>query len=228
MIKIFSIIPARGGSKGIVKKNITILFGKPLIHYSINASLGTNEISKTIVSTDDLDITNKVLNYKIDLVERPNELADDKTTLLPVISHVFNVKPELKDFDYFILLQPTSPLRTSWHISEAISLLIKKEAISLISVVEAKKSPYKSFIIDKDGLLNGLIDNLYPFQSRQYLPPTYYPNGAIYIQNVKEFLNTNSLFSKKTIPYIMDVEDSIDIDTLDDLAIAENLIMGKK
>lgn len=224
MYRFFSIIPARGGSKGIIKKNLTLLAGKPLIYYTIQSSIFCEPIDKTIVTTDDHKIREYALGFDLKVISRPNRLADDKSTLLPVITHVFEVFSELKDYDYFILLQPTSPLRTEKHIRQALNLLEQKKATTLISVTKAHNSPLKSFVFNKKGYLQGLVNNEYPFMSRQELPQTYYPNGAIYIQNVKEFLKTGNLFSNKTIPFIMNDQDSIDIDTIEDLVKAEKAI----
>jgi CMP-N,N'-diacetyllegionaminic acid synthase len=221
---IIAIIPARSNSKRIKNKNITLLNGKPLINYTIDASLSCKSVSKTIISTDNPEIIESLKVENIDIYKRPASLAQDETTLMPVIKDVLDSTKNINSFDYFVLLQPTSPIRTSKHIQEAINFIIHENADSLISVVKVEKNPLKAFMIDKKGILHGVVNNSYPFASAQFLPKCYYPNGAIYIKRISTFLKDNSFIDKTTIPYLMDAKDSIDIDTYSDLKLAEKIL----
>jgi len=216
MMKVLAIIPARGGSKGIPKKNIINFRGKPLIQWTIEAALNSTSISNVIVSSDSDEILQIAENNKgVFTIKRPKELADDSSKTEPVITHVLeNLKEE---FDYLILLQPTSPLRNSQDIDAAFGKFISSKSDSLISVCELEHHPYKSFKINKNGYLQGIINNDFPFYPRQELPNVFRANGAIYIIKVKEFLKNNSLLTKKTTHFEMDKESSLDIDSIEDL-----------
>jgi len=218
MTKILAIIPARGGSKELPRKNIIDLNGKPLIAWTIEASLKSKYISKTIVTSEDDEILNISKQYKANTIKRPFELSCDTTATEPVIKHTINkLKENNEEFDYLILLQPTSPLRDVKDIDNAFNIFFKSDATSLISVQEIDNKILKAFKTNKDGFMEGISNNRYPFQRRQELPKTYLSNGAIYIIKINEFLKNNSLFTEKTISYIMDEISSIDIDNKDDL-----------
>ncbi len=223
--KILAIIPARGGSKGLPRKNIIDLAGKPLIAWTIEASLNSKYISKTIVSSDDDEILNISRQYNSNIIKRPFELALDTTASAPVLKQVIEeLKKEKKQFDYLILLQPTSPLRDVKNIDEAFDVFFKSEATALISVCEVDNKILKAFKENKDGFIEGVSNNKYPFMRRQDLPNTYLSNGAIYIIKVEEFEKNNNLFTDKTISFIMNEVQSLDIDTYADLKKVENII----
>lgn len=215
---IISIIPARGGSKGLPRKNIIDLAGKPLIAWTIEASLNSKYITKTIVSSDNDEILNISEQYNADILKRPNELALDTTASEPVVRDVIEtLKKENKEFDYLVLLQPTSPLRDTQNIDDTFDSLFQSEATALISVCEVDNKILKAFKSNSNGFIEGVSNNKYPFMRRQDLPKTYLSNGAIYIIKVDEFLKNNSFFTDKTISYLMDEMKSTDIDTYEDL-----------
>jgi CMP-N-acetylneuraminic acid synthetase len=223
-MKVLAIIPARGGSKGIPKKNLIDVAGKPLVAWAIEAALKSDAISTIVVTSDSKEILEFSSTYKnVRCLERPEHLSKDSSLTEPVISHVLK-NLNHTDYDYLILLQPTSPLRTTDDINAAISLLSTSEATSLISVTEPSHHPLKSFIKDEKGYLKGLVNNEFPFMPRQELPEVFQPNGAIYIVEVAEFLKINKLFTEKTIAYKMSTEKSIDIDTLEDIIKIESII----
>jgi N-acylneuraminate cytidylyltransferase len=216
-MKVIAIIPARGGSKGILKKNLVNFLGKPLLEWSIEAALNSKYITEVVVSSDDEDILRISQKYmNVISIKRPEELAQDTSRTEPVLAHVIEC---LKDtmFDYLILLQPTSPLRKSDDIDEAFNKLLASPANSLISVCSNDYHPYKSLRINNQGFLEGIINNEYPFLPRQELPQTYSANGAIYIIKVKEFIKNHSLITSKTLHFKMSVERSLDIDSKIDL-----------
>ncbi|MCT7556042.1 acylneuraminate cytidylyltransferase family protein [Aliarcobacter butzleri] len=216
-MKIVSIIPARGGSKGLPGKNIIDLAGKPLIAWTIEASLKSKYITKTIVSSDDNNILEISKKFGVETIKRPNELALDTTPTEPVIEHVLKSLENIEQYDYLILLQPTSPLRDEKDIDSAIKLLIQKKVSALISTKEIDNKILKAFKNNENGYLEGISNNIYPFMRRQDLPKVFMPNGAIYIIKIDEFLKTKILFTDKTISFEMSEEKSFDIDTKEDL-----------
>jgi len=216
-MKILAVIPARGGSKGIPQKNLLNVAGKPLIAWTIESAINSKFIDTIIVSSENDKILDFSKNYThVKCIERPLNLAADNSPTEPVLSHVLN-NINSEEYEYLILLQPTSPLRNGKDIDDAITTIIDSEATSLISVTQPQHHPLKSFIKDEKGFLKGLVNNQYPFMPRQELPEVYQPNGAIYIVKIEEFLKTNTLFTEKTIEYIMSLEKSIDVDSLDDV-----------
>lgn len=216
-MKVIAIIPARGGSKGIPKKNLVNFLGKPLLQWSIEAALNSKYITDVVVSSDDDDILRISQKHKnVIPIKRPKELAIDTSRTEPVLTHVIE-SLKGRTFDYLILLQPTSPLRKSDDIDEAFNKLLASYANSLISVCSNDYHPYKSLRINDKGFLEGIINNEYPFLPRQELPQTYSANGAIYIIKVKEFIKNYSLITSKTLHFKMSIERSLDIDSKIDL-----------
>lgn len=219
------IIPARGGSKGIPRKNIRSMNGKPLISHTIRAALCSESIDKVVVSSEDQEILQISSEYGADVISRPEELATDTASAELLIKHVLESEKEKGIvYRYAILLQPTSPLRNSLHIDEAIKKFNEQGAASMISVVEYEYTPFKCFTIDSDDTLHGLYNNITPFMNRQNLPKCYLSNGAIYIFSAEEFLKNLSFYQEKCVPFIMNREESIDIDTLSDLEAAESVM----
>lgn len=215
-MKVLAIIPARGGSKGIPKKNLVNFRGKPLMQWSIDAAKKSKHITDIVVTSDDFEILEYAgKSEEVICLKRPIELAKDHSRTEPVLVHVLeNLR---KKYDFLILLQPTSPLRTAEDIDNSFLSLLNSKANALISVCNLEQHPYKSFKVDKNGFLQGIINNDYPFYPRQKLPQVYKPNGAIYIISIFEFLKNNRLFTEKTIHFKMSKEKSLDIDTLKDL-----------
>lgn len=223
-MNIISIIPARGGSKGIPRKNIRLINGKPLIYYSIDASTSCDLISETYVSTEDAEIAEYSNIYGADVIERPAELAGDESSSIDVILHVLDYLESNDNLpDAFVLLQPTSPLRTSKDIENAINLFVENDCDSLVSVCELDHHALLNFSLKGDYLIQNTDERF--FSSRRQDMPTYYTlNGAIYI-TTPEFIRKNrSFYADKTIPYVMDKERSIDVDTPLDLKIVEFLL----
>jgi len=223
--KVLGIIPARGGSKGLPKKNIVALNGQPLIAYSINAGLHSKYIDAVLVSSNDLDILQIAEKYNAEVLVRPNELATDSASIHQVIAHAIESVNSLgREFDLAILLQPTSPLRTTKHIDDAFEHLKKFDTMSLISVYIPEKSPYKCFVLGESGYLKGFVNNDVPFKNRQELPEVFMPNGAIYIFSIKDFLRNNRIPVENAIPFIMSERESIDIDIQEDIDMAEKIL----
>lgn len=222
-MKIVAIIPARGGSKGIPMKNLVQVSGKPLINWSIEAGLDSKYVTDVVVSSDHEDILANALTYEqVIAIQRPKELAQDNSPTSPVLEHALKeLEKAGKIYDYLILLQATSPLRTAVDVDQAFEKLQISEASALISVTEPEHSPLKSFVINEKGYMEGIVNNDFPFMPRQVLPKTYQSNGAIYIIETKAFLRDKSLFTNKTVAYTMPADKSIDIDYIRDIKQVE-------
>lgn len=222
MGSVLGIIPARGGSKGIPRKNITSLNNRPLIDYTIDASLGSDRIDRTVVSTDDEEIADTAANAGADVpFMRPASLAEDDTPSEPVVTHTLNELSE--GFEALVLLQPTSPLRTSTHVDEAIACYQSMGATSLISVFEDHSYRWREM---DDGAEQ--INYGGERKRRQEKTSEYVENGAIYMTDVAAFLRTESFTTGRTELYQMDELDSIDIDEPIDMRLAELLLQERR
>lgn len=218
------IIPARGGSKGLPKKNIKPFLGKPLIHYSIEYARLFVSDENICLTTDDKDIIAcaKELGLKVPFI-RPAYLATDNTDTFSVLKHAFQYysKKYQNKFEVIVLLQPTSPFREKYHFEEAINLYSRNIEM-VVSVCEAKSSPYFTlFEEDMDGLLK-ICKGDGTFARRQDVPITYEFNGSIYLIN-PHVLITKTSFREvtKRVKYVMDDYFAVDIDTIDDWNYAE-------
>lgn len=216
-----AIIPARGGSKRLPRKNILDLCGKPLIAWSIEACLNSKYLDKVVVSSDDDEILTISQTYGCDILKRPNELATDTSPNFEPLSHAISCFP---NFDYFLMIQPTSPLRQSWHIDEAIEYLFAKKADAIISVCEAEHSPLWSNSLPNDLNMSEFLPEIATGKRSQDLPKFYRLNGAIHMCDTNIFLDTKTFFLKdKVYAYIMDKKYSVDIDDELDFKFAEVL-----
>ena len=232
-MNILSIIPARYGSKGVKKKNIKLINGKPLIYYTIKESLKSKFINKTIVSTDNPEIQKISLKYGADCpFLRPKEISGDNIPMIPVVKHVVKKLKEIDNYTphYIVILQPTSPLRNYNHIDECITKLIAKKAHSIVSVTKVPhtSTPYSSMTLQKNGYLKSNYKTNELNNLRQIKPTFYYRNGAIYMVKNKTLMTRDSLYGSKILPYEMDKNVSIDIDDETDFLMAEILLKRKK
>lgn len=226
--KIIAIIPARGGSKGIPKKNIKILAGKPLIAYTIEQALKSKFLNRVIVSTDDKEIAEISKKYGAEIIKRPENLATDRAKITDVIFHLLGVlKKEKYIPEIIVSLQPTSPLRTVNDIDRAIEIFLKNKCKSVISVCESGHSFYWSFKIEKK-YLKPIFEWRRLNQQKQDLPKVYIPNGAIYISTPKSLFKYRSFYCRKILPYPMREERSVDIDNEVDFKLAEILMKNYK
>jgi len=218
--KIICLIPARGGSKGIKLKNIKIFAGEPLIGHTIKAAINSKLIDNIYVSTDNEDIAEISLNYGVEVIKRPKELARDETKTIEVVLDFINKINIDSEENIIILLQPTSPLRKTKDIDDAIKIYLENKCESVISVNKINHSPLWSFNL-VEGYLKPFFKQEYLEQRRQELPILFAPNGAIYISSPKILRKYLSFFGSKIIPYIMPFENSIDIDSEEDFELAE-------
>ncbi len=219
MPKVFALLPARGGSKGILQKNIAPLLDQPLIAYSIQAAQESGVIDAIYVSSDDDQILSVAHYYKAERLKRDPHLARDDSPTDPVIAEfIHRVKPAAKDI--IVLLQPTSPLRTGEHIREALAEFNDFPTChSLISVYEISNKFMKAYVGGGE-FLHPLAGEHTSYTRRQDLPSLYMPNGAIYIFKVEDFLSEEKIPRTHIVPYLMSDYDSLDIDVPDDLEIA--------
>lgn len=226
-MKILAIIPARGGSKGLPGKNIYPILGKPLIAYTIDAALKSKLIVKTVVSSDDDKILEVSKSFGAEIVKRPDKYAIDEAGSEIVIHDVLTqLNKRGETFDIVVLLQPTSPLRDAQDIDNALQKMLKQNAEGVISVTNIGVKPFKTYYLNKEGFLKGVHNNLTPNLRRQDLPDAFLPNGAIYAVYTEVFLKTNSLLTHTTVPYIMEIKKSVDIDTLEDIKRIEEIFRG--
>jgi len=220
-----AIIPARGGSKRLPRKNVLDLAGKPLIAWTIEAAMKSQYIDKVVVSSDDDEILDIAEQYGSDTIERPEDLASDTATSFDAIKHTIE---NIASYDYVILLQPTSPLRTEEHIDKAIELLEIKNADAIVSVCEMEHSPLWSNTLSSDGSMHGFIKEEVKNKRSQDLETYYRLNGAVYICKTTKLLEEKSFFIVDNIyAYEMDRESSVDIDEAMDFKLAKLLMKEK-
>ena len=214
-----AVIPARGGSKRLPRKNILDLHGKPLIAHSIEAGLQSAYIDRVVVSSDDTEILNTAEMYGSNILKRPSVLASDAATTFDAVKHTIE---NVEAYDYIILLQPTSPLRKSMHIDAAIELLELKNADAIISVCEVEHSPLWANTLDDSLSMTDFLQKGIDQKRSQELDTFYRINGAIYICRIDKFLDQKSFFLQENIfAYKMDREHSIDIDEMIDFEVAK-------
>lgn len=217
-----AIIPARGGSKRLPRKNILNLNSKPLIAWSIEAGLNSKYIDKVIVTSDDTEILDISKQFGAVTIKRPVELASDVATTFDTLKHTID---NFEKYDYIVLLQPTSPLRDEKHIDEAIELLLSKKADAIVSVCEMDHSPLWSNKLGDSLSMVGFIKDEVLNKRSQDLEIYYRLNGAIYICDTKKLLETKTLLLKSNIyAYEMDRRNSVDIDSDLDFLLSEILI----
>lgn len=224
-MKRIAIIPARSGSKGLKDKNIIDLCGKPLIAYSIEAALETGLFDHVIVSTDSEHYAEIAQHYGAEVMMRGEALSNDKATTFMVLKDILKNRLQ-ESIDYFVLLQPTSPLRTSKHITEAIEKFEAKieNFDFLVSMKEAEHAKVLVNPIDNDESLKYFDTDFSNYRRQGY--KDYSPNGAIFIAKPDSYLEQKHFFGAKALSYIMSAEDSVDIDGALDLVVA-NAIMKK-
>ncbi len=217
-MKRIAIIPARSGSKGLKNKNILELNGKPLMAYSIEAAVRSNLFSRVIVSTDSEEYGVISTHFGAEVMYRSEDLSDDKATTFMVIEDV--IKRIENDIDYFILLQPTSPLRDEYHIKEAAERFEScfENYDFLVSVKEAGHSAALIKPIEEDGSLKHFDADFSDYRRQAY--KEYCPNGAIFIGKPMQYLARKHFFGDRGLSYIMSEFDSVDIDTRLDYELA--------
>lgn len=228
-MKFLVVIPARGGSKGIPRKNIKPFDGKPLIYYTIDVARAIVSDDDICVSTEDNEIIQMVENYGLQVpFKRPEELATDTAGTYEVLLHALDFYEKRgKYYDALILLQNTSPFRTVEHVKNALKLYTPNVDM-VVSVKECTENPYYSiYEEDNEGYLHVCKGDGNIFR-RQDAPKVYEYNGAIYIMNVKTLKVTHMHKMQKRVKYVMDERSSFDLDTMTDWMIAEMIKKEKE
>lgn len=231
MSAILGLIPARGGSRGIPRKNVALVDGRPLLAYTCEAALGSRRLSRVVLSTDDDEIAAVGAACGVEVpFRRPGDLAQSETPSFPVAQHAVQWlrAHEGWEADVVVLLQPTSPLRRACHIDEALVRMEATGADTVVSVVAVphRYSPYSIGRIH-DGWLREFWEQPVSFDRfrRQEVPVLYARNGpAVLATRVTVLLEHQSFFGERVLPYVMPEDDSVDIDTDFDLRLAEWLL----
>ena len=224
-MKIFAFIFARGGSKGVPKKNVKMLKGKPLIAYSIEIAKEIESIDKIFVSTDDVAISKVALSYGAEVINRPPELAkDDSPEWLSWIHAIDWVEKKYGDFDIFLSLPTTSPLRSKEDVENCLQSINSKSDV-VVGITKSTKSPWFNMVkINKDKSLSILIDTGSKVNNRQESPKSYDITTVAYVTKPEFVKNSKGIFDGKVFGVEIPLERAIDIDTKLDFDIAEYLI----
>jgi len=230
-MRTLGLIPARGGSKGIPRKNVRNLGGKPLLAWTAEAALSARRLSRVVLSTEDLEIAEAGRRCGLEIpFLRPAELARDDTPTLPVVRHAVTELERGGDrFDAVCLLQPTSPFRRAGDIDGCIALLEEKGLDAVVSVlpVPAEHNPHWVYFEDGDGLLRLATGEEQPIPRRQELPPAFHRDGSVYVtrRDVVMSGDGGSLYGRRLGGYVMpDAGRSLNLDIPADWERAERLI----
>jgi CMP-N,N'-diacetyllegionaminic acid synthase len=229
MNHVVGIILARGGSKGVPKKNIRSLAGVPLLAYSILEAKRSSKISKLVVSSDDDEILSIAKQLNCETIIRPDEFATDEASSPSALIHAINQieKREIFEVDAVVLLQPTTPFRKFSTIDECIDLYKNQSADSVVSVMPAPHFVNPHWVRKiEDGYLKPYM-NQNDYTRRQDLPKVYWRNGQVYVTKKEVLFKTNDLYGQKSLPFIMNDDYPVNIDNLIDFKFAEFLISQK-
>jgi CMP-N,N'-diacetyllegionaminic acid synthase len=221
---VLAVICARGGSKGLPRKNVLPVGGKPVVAWSVAAGHGSAHVDRTILSSDDPEIIEVARAHGCDVpFVRPAEFATDEVAIGPVLVHALDAVAE--SYDWLVLLQATSPLRTSADIDSCLELAVRTGAPAVISVTRPAKSPYWMCSLDGEGRMRPILEApTSETNRRQLLPEVFVPNGAVYVARTDWFRRTKNFASPETRAYIMPAERSVDIDYRIDLVVADALL----
>ena len=231
MTEVLALIPARGGSKSIPRKNIRPFAGHPLIAYSIASGLAAKSITRLMISTDDEEIAAISRQYNAEApFLRPVEFSQDQTPDLPVFQHALRWLWEHEGYqpEIVVQLRPTSPLRRVWHIDRAVgSLLERPDADAVRTVCVPFQNPFKMWQISEDGIMQPLVQTEFREaynMPRQTLPDVYWQTGYVDAAWSRTILDKNSMTGERILPLIIDPSEWIDIDSPDDWRRAERLL----
>lgn len=219
-LKVLGLIPARGGSRGVVRKNLREVGGKSLIARAVESARAADCVDRVVLSSDDPEIIQAAVSLGCEVpFIRPAELASDEATAMDVVRHALEILPE--QYDLIVLLQPTSPFRSGADIDAAVQHCIKSGAPACVSVCAPAKPPQWSFALDARGRMKPIVPEHHLVSRRQDLPQAYDPNGAVFVARCDWIVNQIDFVSPETVVYIMPKERSLDIDSEFDLVLAE-------
>jgi CMP-N,N'-diacetyllegionaminic acid synthase len=225
-MSILGIVTARGGSKGLRRKNLASLAGKPLLTYTIEAALGSKHLDRVVLTSEDMEIIQVARAAGCDVpFIRPEHLAADDTPHAPVITHALEAVNH--SYDYFVLLQPTSPLRTSEDIDACIETCVRRKAPVAVSVNEFGKNPAAIVALDSDARVHSLLRAPATEGPRQK-SVAYVLNGAVYVCRCDWWKAHERFLGEGTVGYVMPADRSIDIDDERDLGTAAALLAAPK
>lgn len=233
-MNILGLIPARGGSKGIFRKNLIQIKGKSLLYYAIEAGMGSKYIDKLVVSTEDEEIKKSSAKLKCDVIDRPKALATDDASTLDVVKNTLEYLKQNESYipEYFVLIQPTAPLRNSGHIDDCIEIIQNKNCDSVVSIAKVPSHYHPDWqlkINGEDCLVDFKDNNISKLKhQRQKLAKTYFRNGAIYTSSPRTIQQYGNMYGVRCIPYVMPTEISVNIDSHADLSIAEYYLNHQK
>lgn len=219
---LLAVVPARGGSKGVPGKNIKSLGGRPLIAWTIDAAKRAKCIDHLIVSTDDDEIATVAKAYGAEVpFMRPSDLATDDT---PGIAPILHALEQIKEFDWVVVLQPTSPLRTPEDIDGIYDFCRKRDAHSAVAVCEVSEHPYWMYRLNEVGQLQPIVSEQMNISRRQDLPKVLTLNGALYLARIDWLRRNETFLTAETVGFEMPRSRSLDLDTPEDWSLAELLI----
>jgi N-acylneuraminate cytidylyltransferase len=213
--KVLAVILARGGSKGLPRKNVLDCAGKPLIAWTIEAGEAARYVDRLILSSDDDEIMRVAEDYGCEVpFQRPRDLAEDESTSMDALLHALEQLPE---YDYVVLLQPTSPLRIAEDIDACIEKMHKKKAPTCVSVTKTDKPPEWMYTKESGDRLAPILPKNDQVTRRQEATPTYVLNGAVYVADIAWLYEHTSFLHEETVAYVMPPNRSEDVDTRLDL-----------
>lgn len=224
---ILGLVPARGGSKGIPRKNLALLAGRPMLDYTLDAALGAKSLDMIAVTTDDPAIEAAAKRRGVPVIRRPAALAGDRAPMISAVEHALkSVGAVGADVEAVVLLQPTSPLRTARHVDEAVSRWRKSGADSLISVNKVWQHPCECLQLAPGGL-KPAVSLPCGAAGRQDMPKFVFLNGAVYVTRTSMLLRRGRFWDRRSAVYDMDPLAGLDIDEPYQLAVAEALLRQK-
>jgi CMP-N,N'-diacetyllegionaminic acid synthase len=227
-MRVLGLIPARGGSKGIARKNVRLLGGKPLLQWTAEAALASHTLASVVLSTEDDEIAaiGRRCGIAVPFL-RPAELARDDTPTLPVIQHAMRLLEDSGErFDAVCLLQPTTPFRKPSVIDDCINLLAASGSDSVVSVlrVPTEYNPHWVYFREADGSMKLSTREPEPIARRQSLPPAFHRDGSVYVTRRNVILEQDSIYGRRVIGYETTCGSTINIDTPEDWLLAEEMI----
>jgi CMP-N-acetylneuraminic acid synthetase len=230
-MRVLGLVPARSGSKGVDRKNIKLLGGKPLLQYTAEAALAARTLTRIVLSTDAAEIAEVGQQCGLEVpFLRPPELARDETPMLPVVQHALNwLSCRGDSFDAVCLLQPTNPFRSPEDIDGCVDLLAASDADSVVTIrhVPDEYNPYWVYLIGDEGSLKLFSGATEPLSRRQVLPSAYYRDGSVYVTRTAVLVTGNSLYGDRMLGYPMTGDRAVNIDNVEDWIEAERLVLTR-